>query len=729
MGTRLPRWRRSPASSWREELSTLSIEILTLLIVDAFAAAIIGRLKSLPLTYVGGLIIGLSISFQSNFLTWSGRWSSAAFAIPTIILFLALLFLPQDRIEGKKSYALKSPRLISMKRALVGFVVVFFAVLILSGGLDRPNIRRLTIAMVTALIMVSLVPLTGWAGQISLAQITFVGIGAWATFEFSTAGGDLFGLKLFAPGNPMLLLVGAAVAVPFGVLMALPALRLKGLYLALATMAFARMAEFVIFDQPEVFGGQGRDIADLKFFGTDISAPFRLLGIDFPRDAGLLILVGFLFGVVGMLVVALRRGRFGRRLVAIRDSPAACATLGVNLSRTKLAVFALSAGIAGFAGALLGTARGTASTLDFQMLTGLPFLLLLVVGGASIVSGALLGGVLLQLFTWIVVIFPHGLKIPGLNLDVVDLEAKIGPGLAGISIGRNPEGVVTDLSERWQERRTPTVTPVAEAPVVAPAAPTPAPVVATPPPPVRAVADPAPALLDITDIAVSFGGLHALDDVSIDVRPGYVTGLIGPNGAGKTTLFNVITGLQAPSSGRITLDGQDITYAKPHQRARLGIGRTFQRLETFDTLSARDNVLVAAEMRRGWSGEKFDPYELTDELIARIGLQSVAGERVDSLPTGTQRLVEVARALASKPRVLLLDEPSSGLDATETAALSALLRELAADGLAILLVEHDMGFVMGSCENIHVLDFGKIISSGTPTEVQASDVVRGGIPR
>ena len=257
-----------------EELSTLSIEVLTLLIVDAFAAAIIGRLKSLPLTYAGGLLIGLSISFQSNFLTWSGRWSSAAFAIPTIILFLALLFLPQDRIEGKKSYALKSPRLISMKRALFGFAIVFVAVLILSGGLDRPNVRRLTIALVTALIMVSLVPLTGWAGQISLAQITFVGIGAWATFEFSTAGGELFGLKLFAPGNPMLLLVGAAVAVPFGVLMALPALRLKGLYLALATMSFARMAEFVIFDQPEVFGGQGRNIADLKFFGTDISAPF-----------------------------------------------------------------------------------------------------------------------------------------------------------------------------------------------------------------------------------------------------------------------------------------------------------------------------------------------------------------------------------------------------------------------------------------------------------------------
>lgn len=232
------------------------------------------------------------------------------------------------------------------------------------------------------------------------------------------------------------------------------------------------------------------------------------------------------------------------------------------------------------------------------------------------------------------------------------------------------------------------------------------------------------ALLDVSQVSVRFGGLQALDEVSVDVAAGHVTGLIGPNGAGKTTLFNVITGLQAPTTGRVLVDGEDITLAKPHQRARKGIGRTFQRLETFGTLSARDNILVAAEMRRGWSREKFNANTLTDEVIEQVGLEGVAGERVDSLPTGTARLVEVARALATKPRVLLLDEPSSGLNESETSSLGTLLRELAGEGIAVLLVEHDMSFVMGTCEQIHVLDFGRIIAVGSPSEVQASPDVR-----
>jgi branched-chain amino acid transport system ATP-binding protein len=235
---------------------------------------------------------------------------------------------------------------------------------------------------------------------------------------------------------------------------------------------------------------------------------------------------------------------------------------------------------------------------------------------------------------------------------------------------------------------------------------------------------PAEHLLAADSVTVRFSGVLALDQASLHVDAGRVTGLIGPNGAGKTTLFNVITGLQWPNQGRVLLDGKDVTRAKPHKRARRGIARTFQRLEAFGTLTARENVLVALEMRRRWWPERYSPPALADELLAQIGITGVADVKVEALPTGTARLVEVARALAVAPKVLLLDEPSSGLDDRETAALGQLLVQLAGDGLGILLVEHDMAFVMDTCAHINVLDFGRVIARGAPHEVQADPAVQ-----
>jgi branched-chain amino acid transport system ATP-binding protein len=231
-------------------------------------------------------------------------------------------------------------------------------------------------------------------------------------------------------------------------------------------------------------------------------------------------------------------------------------------------------------------------------------------------------------------------------------------------------------------------------------------------------------LLEIEEVSVQFGGLLAVDDASISVPAGCVTGLIGPNGAGKTTLFNVITGLQAPSRGRVLLDGADVTHRRPFRRARLGIARTFQRLEAFGSLTARENVLVALEMRRRWATKRYDCAKVADELLERVGIARVADKRVEALPTGSARLVELARALATEPKVLLLDEPSSGLDEQETDALGVLLHELTAGGLAVLLVEHDMPLVMESCSYISVLDFGRIIARGTPAEIQADPSVQ-----
>jgi branched-chain amino acid transport system ATP-binding protein len=232
------------------------------------------------------------------------------------------------------------------------------------------------------------------------------------------------------------------------------------------------------------------------------------------------------------------------------------------------------------------------------------------------------------------------------------------------------------------------------------------------------------ALLSAENVVVRFGGLRALSEANLDVEPGRVTGLIGPNGAGKTTCFNVITGLQEPTAGRVVFDGKDITDTTPFKRARMGIARTFQKLEAFSSLSARDNVLVAAEQRKAWDRSKFSPGAVADEILDRVGISDVAQFMVGTLSTGTARRVELARALATNPKVLLLDEPSSGLNEEETEGMAGLLRMLVKDGLAVLLVEHDMSFVMGTCEFIYVLDFGQIIATGTPPEVQADPMVQ-----
>ena len=230
--------------------------------------------------------------------------------------------------------------------------------------------------------------------------------------------------------------------------------------------------------------------------------------------------------------------------------------------------------------------------------------------------------------------------------------------------------------------------------------------------------------LAASGVVVRFGGNEVLRSVDLTAERGTISGLIGPNGAGKTTLFNVLCGLQRPVTGVVRIDGRDVTRLPPHRRARLGLARTFQRLETFTLLTVRDNILAGAEFRHRWADTGEAPARTTDRLLDQLGLADVAGERVDTLPTGRARLVELARALAARPTMLLLDEPSSGLDERETEQLGQVLRDVAADGPGIVLVEHDMALVMDVCERISVLDFGAVVAEGTPAEVQADPLVQ-----
>jgi branched-chain amino acid transport system ATP-binding protein len=235
--------------------------------------------------------------------------------------------------------------------------------------------------------------------------------------------------------------------------------------------------------------------------------------------------------------------------------------------------------------------------------------------------------------------------------------------------------------------------------------------------------------LEVRGISVRFGGIAALTNVSLAAETGQITGLIGPNGAGKTTLFDVVTGMRKPTQGNVLLEHHDLDGLSPYRRSRLGLGRTFQRLELFGTLTVRENITVAASIgnRRGVGrghGAAHEPLgALADRLIEAVGLETVADHRADTVSTGTGRLVELARALAVYPKVLLLDEPASGQNAEETQQFSSVLKVLAAEGIAILLVEHDMELVMGVCDSVYVLVQGSILRHGTAQEIQKDSTV------
>jgi branched-chain amino acid transport system permease protein len=404
------------------ETADMSITVLTFLIISAFSAAVVGRLRSLPLTYLGALILALATEWVGSFLKFSDRWTNVPDALPTIMLFIVLLLLPRAEIQFARINAIRRMERVSTVRdTAIGMSVFLLGMILVAAFLlsssDPTNTNRLALGMCTALLALSLVPLTGWAGQVSLAPLAFAGIGAVAYARLGGAHGSIWAVFL-----------AALVTVPVGALLAFPALRLQGLYLALATLAFATMVEEVFYSQPFAVGP-----------GEITVTPVHIFGMDFSDPKAFLILVTAVFGICGVGVVALRRSAFGRRLVAMRDSEAASVTVGVNILETKLVVFSLSAAIAGFAGAFFAMNFGTLNgSTGFETITGLPVVLALVIGGVGFVAGALFAGIFGFGTMWIQ---------DNWHISLWTALFYLAPGLAVLGIIQNPSGAVVPIGE------------------------------------------------------------------------------------------------------------------------------------------------------------------------------------------------------------------------------------------------------------------------------------------
>ena len=407
---------------------------LTLLVINAYAAAMIGRLRSLSLTFVGALILGLGESYAVGYLPTNQQitsvfgWndftpvslSGLRPAFPVILLFVILMFLPPLRVRAggqqkSREYIPKPP----LRRWMIGTVALGALAWVVGTQVSDLRLFQLGIGVGTGIIMLSLVPLIGWGGQINLAPLTFAGIGAVVMGHFG-GDGTIFGLVL-----------ATVVTAAIGVLIALPALRLQGLYLALATASFAVFMEKMFFSQSIVLPN------------ASLNVPRLTLGpVSFESNKAHLVLLSVAFGLVALFLIWLRQGEFARRLLAMKASPAACVTLGLNLTRTKVQVFALSAGIAGLGGALLGAQSNSVSPDTFRFLQGLPIVLLAVIGGIGAVGGALFGGLV---YAFAFYIIPD--VVPGLK-NILTLS----PALAGISLGRNPNGAVNETVKSVKER-------------------------------------------------------------------------------------------------------------------------------------------------------------------------------------------------------------------------------------------------------------------------------------
>ncbi|MEO5733212.1 MAG: branched-chain amino acid ABC transporter ATP-binding protein/permease [Rubrivivax sp.] len=577
-----------------------------------------------------------------------------------------------------------------------------------------------------ALVAVGLVLLTGVGGMTSFGQAAFVGIGAYATAWLCTsplvknALGEAAATSSWLPWAGLLLglLVTAAVAGLLGAV----TVRLSGHYLPLGTIAWG-LALYYLFGNLDILNGHTgiTGIPDLQI------GPLSLAD---PRAIGALIwalLLGSLWALFNLLDSAQ-----GRAIRALKSSRLMAESMGVDTGRQRLKLFVLAALLAALSGWLYAHFQRFVNPTPFNLNTGIEYLFMAVIGGAGHLWGALVGAAT-------IVLLKEQLQdvLPALLGTAGNFEGVVFGLLMLLVLQRFAGGLwpaVTWFAQRVLRLR---VRPPAVS-ASAPRSPSPSPSPSTPTSTQRLPRASVPAvgavLLQAHSVSKRFGGLLANDRITMELRAGEVHALIGPNGAGKSTLFNMVSGVDDPSDGSVHLLGREMTRRPARDHARHGLGRTFQHVRLLGQRSVLENVALGAHrhVQSGWlrSMLRLDRAEEAALLatariqIERCGLLEHIDAEAASLSLGQQRIVEIARALAGQPSMLLLDEPAAGLRHLEKTALAALLRQLRAEGLGILVVEHDMGFVMDLADRITVLDFGSVIARGTPAAIQADAKVQ-----
>ena len=524
-------------------------------------------------------------------------------------------------------------------------------------------------AVTYAIGVTGLVVVLGYCGQISLAQAAFFGLGAYGVGIGTTDFGLPFVVALAA---------GVAVATVFGAFLGFASLRLGGHYLAMVTISFQQILTLVLANWIGLTHGPD----GVK----DIPRPV-LASFSFERGDRYLALCMAVLAAVIWYAWRLRGSRLGRAMQAVRDNEIAASTCGINTYATKVVAFAISALLGGLGGGLFSGAFAYISPDQFTFGESIVLLTMALLGGVQSPFGALLG-------TSLLVILPEWLRF----LQRIYL-AVYGAAVILIMVFL-PEGLWGFVAARLRRSAPPPEGEVTPLPLLAE----------------RGV-DSVEVALSIAGLAKHFGGLKALDGVDVAVRRGTVHALIGPNGSGKSTFINVVTGLYRPTAGRIVLAGRDVTATAPHVRTRMGLARTFQNIRVFRGMTVLENVMVGAE--RPGNDVARDPAAVVARALAAlefVGLRADANRPVGTLSYGYQRYVEIARALAGSPHVLLLDEPAAGLNLSEKHELGLLLRRLKGHGLTVLIVDHDMTLVEQVADHITVLNFGRRIADGTPRD-------------